>query len=240
MASDFFGETGYFNDAIEFRFGAAETKVVATDISDFTVTIEYDGENTFTFTQNDGYLFCDTTLSYDVGNVQPPYMAFGTQRQGNDYLRGNFSSSFGESLIANSDHQLVLGKYNDESAYPFVIGNGTSDSNRSNALTVDWQGNVVCGTVNGIDIASAITGVAQFQGELDSQATLEAADYEAGWFWVVTRSGTYAGNVCEQGDMVYAVADKGEAYAASDFVVVQANLGPTTNLSNIDIDQICV
>lgn len=89
-------------------------------------------------------------------------------------------------------------------------------------------------------LGTAQIGAAKFQGELDSQATLEAADYEAGWFWVVTNAGTYAGNACEQGDMVYAVADRGDAYAASDFVVAQANLGPNTNLSNIDIDQICV
>lgn len=186
-----------------------------------------------------------------VYNMDAPSYRFGRGEATGDYAfsegsgvaSGNHSHAQNKGTIAASSNQTSLGRYNiadGTGQYAVILGNGSADDHRSNALTVDWQGNIVCRTVNGIDIASAITGVAQFQGELDSQATLEAADYEAGWFWVVTRSGTYAGNACEQGDMVYAVADRGEAYADSDFVVAQANLGPTTNLSNIDIDQICV
>lgn len=140
---------------------------------------------------------------------------------------GRTSHAQNEGTIAASSSQTALGRYNisdDGDSYALIIGNGTSDSNRSNALTVDWQGNVVCGTVNGIDIASAIAGATQFQGALDSQSTLTNASYQAGWYWVVTTAGTYAGNVCEQGDMVYAVADRGSAYSASDFAVVQANV----------------
>lgn len=79
-----------------------------------------------------------------------------------------------------------------------------------------------------------------YQGTLSSQATLSAAEYKKGWHWLVTEPGTYAGNVCESGDMVYAINDRGDVYRNNDFTVIQANLGPTTNLSNIDIDQICV
>ena len=41
--------------------------------------------------------------------------------------------------------QVVLGRYNVEDAnghYALIIGNGTSDSNRSNALAVNWNGDV--------------------------------------------------------------------------------------------------
>ena len=41
-----------------------------------------------------------------------------------------------------SDNQLLIGKYNISSDYPFIIGNGSSDTERSNALTVDWDGNI--------------------------------------------------------------------------------------------------
>ena len=46
-----------------------------------------------------------------------------------------------------SNYQTVIGKYNKsdwDNNYAFIIGNGTADeaSNRSNALTVDWSGNL--------------------------------------------------------------------------------------------------
>lgn len=47
--------------------------------------------------------------------------------------------------MASSDNQTAIGKCNVEDTagkYALIVGNGTSDSNRSNALTVDWNGNV--------------------------------------------------------------------------------------------------
>lgn len=58
---------------------------------------------------------------------------------------GEMSHSEGYETIAHSDYQHVQGKFNVEDAdnkYADIIGNGTSDSIRSNAYTLDWQGNV--------------------------------------------------------------------------------------------------
>lgn len=44
---------------------------------------------------------------------------------------------------ASSNSQTAIGRYNEEDAanqYAFIIGNGSDDNNRSNALTVDWNG----------------------------------------------------------------------------------------------------
>ena len=57
---------------------------------------------------------------------------------------GDRSHAEGEGTIASSDRQHVEGKYNVADAngtYAHIVGNGTSDSNRSNAHTVDWSGN---------------------------------------------------------------------------------------------------
>ena len=66
-------------------------------------------------------------------------------------VSGDRSHAEGDHTIASSDRQHVEGKYNVEDTnnqYAHIIGNGTSDSNRSNAYTVDWDGNVECaGTV---------------------------------------------------------------------------------------------
>ena len=86
-------------------------------------------------------------------------------------------------------------------------------------------------------ITNAMTGSASFKGSLGSststatytQSTLEAAAYKAGWYLVVNSAGTYVGHACEVGDMVYCVKDKGSAYAASDFTVVQNEMDVLTN-----------
>ena len=47
--------------------------------------------------------------------------------------------------IASGLNQTALGRYNiedNDDTYSVIIGNGTNDNNRSNAATVDWQGNV--------------------------------------------------------------------------------------------------
>lgn len=47
--------------------------------------------------------------------------------------------------LASSSNQTALGQCNIEDAndtYAVIVGNGTSDNARSNALTVDWTGNV--------------------------------------------------------------------------------------------------
>lgn len=52
------------------------------------------------------------------------------------------SFTFGEHLINSSSHSFVIGKYNESSnLFAFVIGNGSSNSDRSNAFSIDWEGN---------------------------------------------------------------------------------------------------
>lgn len=86
---------------------------------------------------------------------------------------------------------------------------------------------------NAVD--TAITGAASFQGT--APTTFAPTDYKAGYYWVVGTAGTYAGQVCEPGDMIFATVDYSSAYAAADFDVVQTNLDITA-ISNSDIDTI--
>lgn len=65
---------------------------------------------------------------------------------------GNNSHASGVQTIAQRYCQFVLGKYNvtdttgntgnDPGTYLFIIGNGSDANSRSNAFTVDWDGNV--------------------------------------------------------------------------------------------------
>lgn len=64
--------------------------------------------------------------------------------------RDDFAHAQNYYTIARSKYQTALGKYNiadNADIYAVIIGNGTADNARSNALTVDWAGNVECNDV---------------------------------------------------------------------------------------------
>jgi hypothetical protein len=81
--------------------------------------------------------------------------SFGTQNtvtgnyglasgQGN-VVTGDKATALGDHLLAYTSHQTVLGHYNvgdENDEYALIVGNGSADDARSNALTVDWDGNV--------------------------------------------------------------------------------------------------
>lgn len=76
--------------------------------------------------------------------------------EGASTAKGSYSHSSGDDTIATEYAQTVIGKYNVEDtagSYAFILGNGSSD-NRSNALTIDWNGNVQCASVKTLDGAS--------------------------------------------------------------------------------------
>ena len=86
------------------------------------------------------------------------------------------SHAEGSGTKASSANQHVQGKFNVEDTagtYAMIIGNGTADDARSNALTVDWNGNVECGTINGVNITQISSGGSGV-GQVD---TTEAASY---------------------------------------------------------------
>ena len=91
-------------------------------------------------------------------------------------------------------------------------------------------------------VDNAIASGAMFQGTLGTgtatsthwtDASIQAASYKKGWYWVVDTAGTYLGLTLEVGDMVFCVSNKGSAYAAADFSAIQSNIEV---LSNGEID----
>lgn len=84
-------------------------------------------------------------------------------------------------------------------------------------------------------VANAITGSASFQGT--APTTFAPTNYKKGYYWVVGTAGTYCGETCEAGDMIFAIEDYSSAYSASDFNVIQTNLD-ITSITNAEIDTI--
>ena len=89
--------------------------------------------------------------------------------------------AFGESAVAYGDNQTVFGKFNvidNKDVYAYIIGNGEWDGSRSNAHTLDWDGNAwFAGTVEGtaLILKSSTSGsTKRFRITVDDSGTITA------------------------------------------------------------------
>lgn len=94
-------------------------------------------------------------LIYNNGNQNWGNMCIGTECKNTG--EAQTTTAIGKGITAGKlTGQVIVGKYNDESLlsnYIFAIGNGTSLTVRSNALTVDMSGNTtIAGTVTAANI----------------------------------------------------------------------------------------
>ena len=85
-------------------------------------------------------------------------------------------------------------------------------------------------------IANTQVGAAKYKGAVSSNDAISSSEYKAGWYWVVASAGTYVGEKCEAGDMVFARTDKGGTYSANHFDVVQSNI---IELTATEVEAIC-
>ena len=70
----------------------------------------------------------------------------------NSHAEGKFTIAAGENQHVQGKYNIAQGDLNTQMA--FIIGNGTSDQNRSNAFAVDWDGKIYQGnTNNGVNLA---------------------------------------------------------------------------------------
>ena len=99
--------------------------------------------------------------------------------------------------------------------------------------TADASGNAIASTyATKSELSSATAGALQYKGTANASADVTGTAYKKGWYWVIATAGTYAGKVCEVGDMLIAKQDK-TATVANDFDAVQSNIEV---LSNSEID----
>ena len=122
---------GRIDIRIEFTYTASTNVVTITAYARL-----YDGASAAVDNSNGMIQFsCGVTTT-------APAIALGTR---DDETPGIYSATIGEHLIAAGDDQIAMGKFNVEDAndeFAVIVGNGTADSARSNALTVDWSGNL--------------------------------------------------------------------------------------------------
>lgn len=89
----------------------------------------------------------ETTASGEASHAEgKETTASGQGSHAEGYLsqaNGNYSHAEGCGTITHAPAQHVQGKYNKgDSNKAFIIGGGSSDSDRKNIMTVDWNGNI--------------------------------------------------------------------------------------------------
>lgn len=89
-------------------------------------------------------------------------------------------------------------------------------------------------------VDSAITGAEAFKGMLANETALKAyGDFKAGWYWRVSTAGSFVGEYCQVGDMIYCITTHshtaGSALTNANFSVVQTNVDflTDTEIANI-------
>ena len=134
---------GYQSVYHTFTAGTAETYNRLT----------YDGDRTFTWSRNPAMSTLHfTRFDYNASVANGGYASIGVRDAG--YIKQANTATFGSQLSAEEQFQVATGKYNatrdsngDLAHYAFMVGNGERNS-RSNALAVDWNGNVsISGTL---------------------------------------------------------------------------------------------
>ena len=134
------------------------------------------------------------------------------------HAEGTSTKAFGDSshaqnlgTIAVGNSQTTIGTYNTQDSapstavhpdgdtskgnYAFIIGNGTSDSARSNALTVDWQGNIVAS--GGISVNDSVIINGRTYGSNEVLWTHPSGDSN-GYYMSASHTATLTKNVSTQ------------------------------------------
>lgn len=113
------------------------------------------------------------------------YPAIGnySHSEGSGLASGDYSHAEGIGTIANGKYSHTQGKYNiedTENKYAHIVGNGKSEDTRSNAHTLDWDGNAwYAGKVEtiGVVISSSTKGsTKRFLVTVDDAGTLTATE----------------------------------------------------------------
>lgn len=138
-------------------------------------------------------------------------------------VNGTNSVAVGNHTGAKSNNQFVFGKYNiydNNNAYVEIVGNGTTAFTKSNARTLDWQGNeTLAGNLTYNGNKSLESEISRLDGRIDNlpkpvifKGTLGvggtvtelpvASESVEGWEFKCITAGTYAGLELKAGDTV--------------------------------------
>ena len=154
--------------------------------------------------------------------------------------KGDYTHAEGKGTVSTATCQHVQGLYNIEDTknkYAFIIGNGTSDTARSNAFSVDWDGKIyVNNATEGVDVSALAITIAELQSQL-SRKTIQFR-HGKGTF-TATASGTnitwqYGGQKAQGNNCTFDIkSDNGLITLECDTVESLTIKNDTTNKMNL-------
>ena len=191
------------------------------DVDCYITNASY-ASNIYTFTVskwNSGFAVNGTFKIF----MRPVAYGNGSHAEGQaTYAFSDVTHAEGLGTVASGKAQHAQGKWNVvSSTYADIVGNGTDNANRSNAYTLDWDGNgiyagkltVGTGPSNNMDVATkkyvddSITNLPEpmlFKGSLGTGGTITslptASASNEGYTYKVITAGTYASQAAKVGD----------------------------------------
>jgi len=169
---------------------------------------------------------------------------------------GDYSHAEGDHTIAAGSAQHVSGRYNiadNDNTYAEIVGNGTATNARSNARTLDWQGNeTIAGdlTFNGstslsdtLDDKTTYKECTQAQydaweqaGTLESDVTYYITDAQAGTPLATEIAMSTSDNTSVAEAISVFTVPTGTSKIGDDYTVTPYNLTTNSTLSGSDVN----
>ena len=123
----------------------------------------------------EGYASNSSSISITASGTGSHAEGYVDNSSGDTIAAGNGSHAQNYGTRALSNYQTALGKCNvadSNNTYAVIVGNGTADNARSNALTIDWNGNVECGNVECGNVNGTATQSTGTLASSDNQTAL--------------------------------------------------------------------
>ena len=179
--------------------------------------------------ENSGNAYGDFSHAENYSTSNGDY----SHAEGSGTANGDYSHAQNEGTIASSGSQTALGRWNVEDTadtYAVIVGNGSSGT-PSNALTVDWSGNVeAAGDVTdggGNILADKITAAGDNASTISITNDTVFTASKTGWLvcTLTTNSG--------QSVAPYAALEAYKANGTTQIGIVSSSWGITTNGANL-------
>ena len=142
-----------------------------------------------------------------------------------------------EGSIATLQGQAAL----KGSANTFTAANTFNGAVTVPAPTADNHATTRAYVDSKINSAIAAQNAMVFKGIVNATTALPTTGYKVGWTYYVGTTGTYAGDVCEVGDMIICVKSHATGASNADWNVVQTNInGAVVGATDLTANQVVV
>ena len=160
--------------AVGEKLGAVESTI--STMSQKLETVEENATSVGKTSETGGELFNNYSNNIASGNYSHAEGNNTKAKGDHSHAEGDTTKATGAAshaegwyTIASGDYQHVQGKFNiSDKTSAFIIGNGNNENDRSNAMTVDWDGNAKFAGDVTTGSGNSINGLTTRIGDIDT------------------------------------------------------------------------